>query len=544
MSEEELTPEKIIDDPEALEFGGDPRLLYNVKCDLDKRIAGENQNKLQLFKICCSSFTDNPLGAIITGESSAGKSWMLTQSLRYFRNVEEFTRVTAAAPDRYSKDFNHKILKIEELHGMEQAQAPLRILISEGRLRLLTVDPKTKETTVLETQGVPVFLTTTTNVEVDNELQNRLFILSIDESPEQTKKVLDFIAESYQDPDWEEKTAPDPKILKFVYWLEWTPFKRVKIPYAKTLAENFPLSTVKARRDFKKLLNLVYVSAFIHQLQRPLMVPKNVSSKLEFIRKAFIVATKEDLEIALKVGGESFKETFTSCQLRALQVLELFDNPNVELTVGEAIVKFAEKFNRELSTDRMRQILKSLSKVGFLNENDERKPYKYSLIKKPDFSRIEEIQAKISRIDRIQLENLFKDHVESGILEYQDIPQIYRRIYTPKPYYINPLTGEVEYFQIQDSTSPIKPKESRTNQIQQETSLKTPVRQEKPTISEIIEKRHELKQMLGEKFQDGDLLDLLETYNLTRKEAEEAMDLLYEQEIIARDPEGYLRWLK
>jgi hypothetical protein len=84
------------------------------------------------------------------------------------------------------------------------------------------------------------------------------------------------------------------------------------------------------------------------------------------------------------------------------------------------------------------------------------------------------------------------------------------------------------------------PKEKR--QIEKQPIIQPSL--EKPTISEILSDLPKLKQMLGEKFQDGDLLDLLETYNLTRKEAEEVMNLLYEYEIIARDPEGYLRWLK
>ena len=104
-------------DPEVEELLRDPGLLYRVKCELDRFIVGEDKNKLLLFLIAASSYTKWPLSAIITGESSAGKSWLMNNVLRFFDNIEEFTRITAAAPDRLGQDFTNRILKVEELRN-------------------------------------------------------------------------------------------------------------------------------------------------------------------------------------------------------------------------------------------------------------------------------------------------------------------------------------------------------------------------------------------------------------------------------------------
>lgn len=456
-------------DGEVLDFARREDLLYQVKLDLDKQIAGEDDKKLTLFMICCSSFTNNPLGAIITGESSAGKSWLLNQVLKYFPNVIEFTRITAAAPDRMQQNLQYKILKIEELYGWEQAQTSLRVLISEGRLRLLTVDPQTKQTTILETTGIPVFLTTTTNAQIDDELLNRIFMLSIDESPEQTKKVNLYTAESYSNPDWDEYVKPNEKILKFIELLSKPENpKKVVIPFSKDLAGIFPTSTVKARRDFKKLLNLIYVSAFIHQYQRPIFIPEGWEENKLLLNKCFVLALPQDFYVAWEITKKSFSETFLKCQARALKVLELFEE-NVEYTIDMLTAKFKEKYTVDLSRDRIRQIVKSLVNLGYICENDEKRPYKYFLAKKPEFGGIDQIQLVYQVLNQNNLNLSFSGYVETEILEHK--PNFLENHGYKNNKLIHPVLGS----EIQVSTSPDTFKSSLFPQEKPEFSCIQPV---------------------------------------------------------------------
>jgi hypothetical protein len=129
--------------------------------------ACEDKNKIRLFLVGVSSLTINPLGEVITGQSSGGKSNLMNETLVYFPNVIDLTRMTEASPDRYEGNFNNKILKIGELHGIDKAQSKIRILISEGKLRLLTTSKDEHGnivTGILETTGIPVFVSTTTSM--------------------------------------------------------------------------------------------------------------------------------------------------------------------------------------------------------------------------------------------------------------------------------------------------------------------------------------------------------------------------------------------
>jgi len=97
--------------PDIANLMDDPALLYRIKTELDKTVIGEDENKLLLYLICASSYTDFNLSAVITGSSSAGKSWLKNNVLKYFANVLSFTRMTAAAPDRTGSSFHRKILE-------------------------------------------------------------------------------------------------------------------------------------------------------------------------------------------------------------------------------------------------------------------------------------------------------------------------------------------------------------------------------------------------------------------------------------------------
>jgi hypothetical protein len=360
-------------DPKEIELLRDPALLHRIKKELDRFIIGEDKNKLLLFLIAASSYTKWPLSAIVTGESSAGKSWLMNNVLRFFNNVEEYTRVTAAAPDRLGTDFTHKILKVEELRGADQAQASLRVWISEGRLRLLTTMQNEKDngrftTGVIETKGVPSFITTCTDVNVDTELLNRVFFLSVDESENQTKEVLKFEAEEYKvlgKHTWKE---PDPILTRILPSLTFN--SMVYIPYTHLLAEIFPIPkgrqfAVKPRRDYKKLLFLIGTIAWIHQLQRQIIQVSKIYR--------YVVATPADFYLAWQICEEGMRQTLLNLSLRHQTILELFKNRGESFSARE----IAE--GTGYSQNRAREILNNLVQQGHLMKDVSVRPYRYSL---------------------------------------------------------------------------------------------------------------------------------------------------------------------
>jgi hypothetical protein len=360
--------------PEVKEILLDPAILNRYKQALDRLITGEDKSKLLLFLICLTSYMRKVLGAIIMGESSAGKSHLMNSVLKFFNNVEEYTRMTQASPDRIAMDFKDKILKVEELRGTERAQSSLRVWISEGKLRLLTTtrDEDGKLTTeVLETNGVPCFITTTTCIRPDEELLNRLFLISIDETEAQTRKVLDYEALQFMDPDFEEKSRPPQDLVEALECIAVTPFYEILIPFAHELSKRFPSKSVKARRDFKKLLYIIGSVAFLHQLQRPIVYKVR--------NRQYIVALPVDFLIAWKVAEQGMKETLMNIQKRSLDVLELFREPNVESFTSRQVATATR-----LSQNRAREILNGLVDFGYLVKDRSQKEHLFSLKGKID----------------------------------------------------------------------------------------------------------------------------------------------------------------
>jgi len=406
----------------------DPALLYKVKCELDRSITGEDKNKLLLYLICASSYTKTVgsskwnLSAIITGSSSAGKSWLLNNVAKYFKNVEDYTRLTGAAPDRLAKNFNNKILIVQELRGTESAQSTLRVWISEGKLKLLTTDKDEKgrlTTNVLETVGSPTFITTCTEAEVDTELLNRIFILSMNESVEQTRNILKFEAKLYRELGVENGLEPEEKFVDLPAHLQF--ISNVLIPYIDVLAEKFPIPKGKElsanpRRDFKKLIFLIGVITWLHQMQRWIV------QRGPFL---FAVANVNDFYMAWRLCEDTLRDTILKLTERHKWVLNCFENKGDILTVRDVAVQTG------LSENRARELLNSLVRKGYLLKDKSEKTHRYILREKIELdSTIEEFVASLKSFE----ENKLKDWLERENYKI--------RLTREDNILVDPLTGE------------------------------------------------------------------------------------------------------
>ncbi len=403
--------------PEVEALVKDPALLYIIKIDLDKFIIGEDENKLHLFLICLSCMTSRPLGAVITGEASSGKSTLLHGVTRYFGNVDHFTRITAAALDRLAKDLTGRILVVEELRGAEAAQPTIRVAISEGKLRLLTVDRDKKgriTTREIETKGIPVFLTTTTAAAIDQETQARLDILSMDESEEQTKLVLSHEAEEYLGS--RPTSEPEPTIREFLGKLR--PFG-VLIPFADSMAAQFPSDTISARRDFRKLLQLVTMSAFLHQHQRLLVKDR------EHPIQPYIVATPLDLRYAFAIAGVSLRQSLAGLPTRVLSLLQYFKEDQNE--TSRTIAK-----KTGFSQRTARRWLQSLVRAGHLSVDEAEKEHLFSLVDKPRQSLSLELPHSVREWNQAKLRSWLAEEGCEILRDVSEVP------------YVDPFTGGIE----------------------------------------------------------------------------------------------------
>ena len=162
-------------------------------------ITGEETNRILLFVIASSYKMPDTLHALIQGSSGSGKTRLLKiiSDLMPAEDVKRYTRVTDNS--FYNQDeyfFVNKLVCFEDLDGLkEDAQLAVRELQSNEILRTSTsLKDKNGSITGGEriVRGPIASLSCTTKGETYEDNISRSFLIAVDESREQTLKVIDY----------------------------------------------------------------------------------------------------------------------------------------------------------------------------------------------------------------------------------------------------------------------------------------------------------------------------------------------------------------
>ena len=241
-----------------------------------KVVAGEERNAKLLFLIATSRVFDTCMSTAIKGPSAAGKSNIRKTVLEFFppEDVISFTTLSEKALLYYEDDFKHKILSMGEAAGTDEKEMQdylLRELISDGVLRYPVVmkssDGKSMTTTTVMKHGPVVFMATTTKAALNQENETRLLSIDIDDSEEQTRRVLDKVAEIVG------RNAAKAS-MDFEPWRDYQRWLAsgncaVDIPFAKELGRQIVSARApRLRRDFSQILLAIKAHALLNQHHR------------------------------------------------------------------------------------------------------------------------------------------------------------------------------------------------------------------------------------------------------------------------------------
>lgn len=167
-------------------------------------IVGEENSRLLLFIIASSYKTKHPLHAIVQGSSGSGKTHLISKiaDLIPQEDVLRFTRITESSLYNWGEyELVNKLLIIEDLDGLkEEAMFAMRELISNQRLSS-SVSIKDKKgnikSTKKEVKGVFSSLSATTKGEIYEDNMSRSFLLAVDESQEQSRRIIEYQNKKY-----------------------------------------------------------------------------------------------------------------------------------------------------------------------------------------------------------------------------------------------------------------------------------------------------------------------------------------------------------
>ncbi len=310
---------------EAVEFWKSPNLLDRIISDITKcGLVGETVNKLVTYIAAVSRLAERPLAIIIQSNSAAGKSTLMDAilSLMPEESREKYTAVSGRALFYFDENtsLSHKILAVVEEEGAEKATYPLKLLYSEGELVMASTgkDPHTGKlvTQIYRVKGPVMIIFTTTQIELDPELENRCMKLTVDESREQTRLIHEL---QRQRQTIEALSAKKEKErIQKLHQNAQRLLRPLNVlnPFIRELT--FVDDQTRTRRDHDKYLTLIEAITLMHQHQRPVKHVKIEGGMVECMD-----VTLDDIETANRLASEILGRTLDELPPQTRRFLNL-----------------------------------------------------------------------------------------------------------------------------------------------------------------------------------------------------------------------------
>ncbi|MEW8025994.1 MAG: toprim domain-containing protein [Candidatus Thiodiazotropha sp.] len=340
MSEAELK--------EALALLKAPALLDRLLQDFTRcGVVGEETNKLAGYLAAVSRKLEKPLAVMVQSSSAAGKSSLMEAVLAFMPEEEriQYSAMTGQALFYLGEqDLKNKILAIAEEEGAEQTSYALKLLQSEGEVSIASTG-KNAVTGNLETQeyrveGPVMLFSTTTAIDIDEELMNRCLVLSVDESRAQTQAI-----HAVQRKRRTLEGLKASKAKKQLIRLHQNAQRllrplAVMNPYADRLT--FLDDKTRTRRDHEKYLGLIDVIALLHQYQREVKRETWEGETLEYIE-----VTLDDIATANRLAHEVLGRSLDELPPQTRRLLQLMTDWVAEQCQQENLKQCDHRFSRK-----------------------------------------------------------------------------------------------------------------------------------------------------------------------------------------------------
>jgi DNA primase catalytic core len=331
----------------ALAFLKDPQLIKRIVKDFaDCGVVGEETNLLMGYLGTVSRLLDRPLGILIQSSSAAGKTSLMDAVLLMIPKEAQvkYSAMTGQSVFYLGEvDLRHKVLAIAEEEGARRASYALKLLQSEGEVSIASTgkDPISGKLVTHEYEVVgPVMLfSTTTAVDIDEELLNRCIILTVNEDREQTRAIHKQQRQQYTLAGLWAKDKKDA--LRRLHRNAHRLLKPLEVVnhYANELT--FLDSKTRTRRDHEKYLTLINAIALLHQYQRPIK-----SDTQQRQSKQYIEVTIDDIEIANRLANEVLGRSLDELPPQTRRLLMMIDEMVKAICEKEAMARESYRFTR------------------------------------------------------------------------------------------------------------------------------------------------------------------------------------------------------
>ncbi|MBD3315199.1 MAG: toprim domain-containing protein [Chitinivibrionales bacterium] len=379
---------------EALEYLKKPKLLERIADDFAAcGMIGNRNNCLLAYMISLSRLLPTALGGLIVSRSGAGKTFMqdMVASFCPEERRVELTRMTGQSLFYESRTgLKHKLLSIEEDEGMKDGMYAVRTLLTRQRLQIRSVGRDTKRDDRLGTfdntvEGPVSVLISSTNFSTFNfETANRFFVMHLDESPEQTRKIL-AQRKRLAGVEGLRLKARRERIEKLHANIQRLLKSQALSNAVDSIGIEYPPELLNARRESEKFDILVKTVALLHQYQRPLKEERHHDGLYRFLE-----VTSEDIEAVMSFAGDILSQSISElpklCRELLVQVHALVDEKyRTEVRSIQELKRWQVTFTRKEIKDRcgwsrwhVEEHLKELVEAGYISPRMGRKGQRYA----------------------------------------------------------------------------------------------------------------------------------------------------------------------
>lgn len=285
---------------EAKEFLSGSNLMQRTSEAIGKSgVTGEENNRLLMLMIFTSRKLKHPLHIVSLGSSGTGKTHLQEKVSELIPDEDKLEITTLSENAFYyfgQRELSHKLILIEDLDGALHVLFPLRELQSKKRISKTVTFKDTRgitKTITLTVEGPVSVAGCTTKERIYEDNANRSFLIYLDESEVQDKKIMHYqkqLSAGLINTNEEIKTKlclqNCQRILQPV---------SIRNPYAPHL--ELPKEVFKPRRTNKHYLDFIEVITFYHQYQREQKADESTG-------EIYIETTIEDVTEANKLMKE------------------------------------------------------------------------------------------------------------------------------------------------------------------------------------------------------------------------------------------------